>query len=160
LNGITLEEVLGSSDGSIDQSFTVANVPFLAGPELWVLEPDAPTPAQRKIIEQEEGAESIQPDEDGNGTWVRWHQTENFFDSEPGVRHYTCDPIKGEIAFGDGRKGWVPTAGWRGRSACRRATAASRCSWCPRPSRRTATPAWSPRATWSTASPRSSTSGD
>src|SRR5207245_2219698 len=36
LNGVTLEEIVGSSDGSIDQSFTVANVPFLAGPELGV----------------------------------------------------------------------------------------------------------------------------
>ena len=111
LNGITLEEVLGSSDGSIDQTFTVANVPFLGGPELWALEPDAPTPLQRQTIEREEGPSSIQPDEDGNGTWVRWHQVENFFDSEPGARHYTCDPIKGEVVFGDGRKGWVPPTG-------------------------------------------------
>jgi len=111
LNGVTLEEIVGSSDGSIDQSFTVANVPFLAGPELWVLEPDAPTAAQRKVIEQEEGSEAIQPDEDGNGSWVRWHQAESFFDSEAGSRHYTCDPIKGEVAFGDGRKGWCRPPG-------------------------------------------------
>jgi len=76
-----------------------------------VLEPDAPAPAQRKSIEQEEGPEAVQPDEDGNGTWVRWHQVENFFDSEPGARHYTCDPIKGEVSFGDGRKGGVPPTG-------------------------------------------------
>src|SRR5947209_1319302 len=45
INGITVEEVIGSSDGSIDQSFKVANAPILAGPHLWVLEPDAPTAA-------------------------------------------------------------------------------------------------------------------
>src|SRR5437660_355503 len=83
LNGVTLEEVLGSSDGSIDQSFTVANVPFLAGPELWVLEPDAPTPAQRKTIELEERADAIQPDEDGTGTRARWHQPGNLCRSGP-----------------------------------------------------------------------------
>jgi predicted phage baseplate assembly protein len=33
---------------------------------------------------------------------------ENFFDSAPNSRHYLCDPIKGEISFADGRKGWVP----------------------------------------------------
>ena len=111
VNGITLEDVLGSSDGSIDQSFTVGNVPFLNGQEVWVLEPDAPTAAQRKVIEEEEGAGAIKAAEDGGGTWVRWHQAENFFDSVPTARHYTCDPIKGEVVFGDGRHGWVPPTG-------------------------------------------------
>ena len=72
LNGITVEEIIGSSDGSIDQSFKVATAPILAGPRLWILEPDAPTSAQSKVIEQEEGPESIKADEDGGGTWVRW----------------------------------------------------------------------------------------
>jgi predicted phage baseplate assembly protein len=78
---------------------------------VWILEHDAPTPADGKIIEQEEGAGAVEADEDGNGTWVRWHEVENFFDSQPGSRHYVCDPIKGEITFGDGRKGWVPPTG-------------------------------------------------
>jgi hypothetical protein len=108
INGVTVEEVLGSSDGSIDQSFTLANSPILAGPQVWVLEPDAPTPADRKTILSEEGPEAIEPDAEGTGTWVRWHEVENFFDSQPGSRHYLCDPIKGELTFGDGRKGWVP----------------------------------------------------
>jgi predicted phage baseplate assembly protein len=111
VNGITVEEIIGSSDGSIDQSFKVANAPILAGAHLWVLEPDAPSAQDRKIIEQEEGAESIQTDEDTGGTWVRWHQVENFFESQPGSRHYVCDPIKGELTFSDGRKGWVPPTG-------------------------------------------------
>ena len=111
INGVTVEEVIGSSDGSIDQSFKVANAPILARPQLWVLEPDAPTAADRAIIEGEEGPESIKADEDGAGTWVRWHEVENFFDSQQGSRHYLCDPIQGEIRFGDGRKGWVPPSG-------------------------------------------------
>src|SRR5438309_735993 len=108
INGVTVKEVLGSSDGSIDQSFTLANSPILAGPQVWVLEPDAPTTADRKTILSEEGPEPIAPDADGTGTWVRWHEVENFFDRQPGSRHYLCDPIKGELTFGDGRKGWVP----------------------------------------------------
>ena len=108
INGVTVEEVLGSSDGSIDQSFTLANAPILAGPELWVLEPDAPTSADRGIILREEGPEAIEPDADGAGSWVRWHEVESFFDSQASARHYLCDPIKGEVTFGDGRKGWVP----------------------------------------------------
>jgi predicted phage baseplate assembly protein len=67
--------------------------------------------ADRKIIQAEEGLDSIKTDEDGNGTWVRWHEVENFFDSAASSRHYMCDPIKGEISFGDGRKGWVPPTG-------------------------------------------------
>src|SRR2546429_328119 len=108
INGVTVEEVLGPSDGSIDQSFTLANAPILAGPELWVLEPDAPTSADRGIILREEGPEAIEPDADGAGSWVRWHEGESFFDGQASARHYLCDPIKGEVTFGDGRKGWVP----------------------------------------------------
>ena len=111
LNGVTVEEVIGSSDGSIDQGFKLANAPILGGPQMWILEPDAPSANDRKIIQIEEGPESIKADEDGNGTWVRWHEVENFFDSLPNSRHYLCDPIKGEISFGDGRKGWVPPTG-------------------------------------------------
>ena len=111
LNGVTVEEVIGSSDGSIDQGFKLANAPILGGPQVWILEPDAPTANDKKIIQIEEGPESIKADEDGNGTWVRWHEVENFFDSLPSSRHYLCDPIKGEMSFGDGRKGWVPPTG-------------------------------------------------
>ena len=111
LNGVTVEEVLGSSDGSLDQSFKMANAPILSGTQLWVLEPDAPTAADRKAIELEEGPDAVRPDEDGAGTWVRWHEVENLFDSLPGSRHYLCDPIQAEVSFGDGRKGWVPPAG-------------------------------------------------
>jgi Baseplate J-like protein len=111
VNGITVEEIIGSSDGSIDQSFKVANAPILAGAHLWVLEPESPSAQDRKVIEQEEGPESIKPDEDTGGSWVRWHEVENFFDSQPASRHYVCDPIKGEFSFADGRKGWVPPTG-------------------------------------------------
>ena len=106
INGITVVEVIGSSDGSIDQSFKVASAPILAGPQLWVLEPDAPTAQDRKLIQLEEGPDAVKADEDGAGSWVRWHEVENFFDSQPTSRHYLCDPIKGEVTFGDGRKGW------------------------------------------------------
>ena len=111
LNGVTVEEVIGSSDGSIDQVFKLANAPILGGPQMWILEPDAPSANDKKIIQIEEGPESIKADEDGNGTWVRWHEVENFFDSLANSRHYLCDPIQGEISFGDGRKGWVPPTG-------------------------------------------------
>ena len=111
INGVTVEEILGTSDGSQDQTFTTANQPLLAGMHVYVLEPDAPTAADKKKIELEEGFGSIKADEDGNGTWVRYHEVENFFDSEISSRHYVCDPITGTVTFGDGRKGYVPPQG-------------------------------------------------
>ncbi|HUC08760.1 MAG TPA: putative baseplate assembly protein, partial [Solirubrobacterales bacterium] len=111
INGVTMRETLGSSDGSGDQSFTTANSPLLANTRVMVLEPDAPNANDKKAIEAEEGPDAIKEDEDGNGFWVRWHEVENFFESEPNARHYVCDPIRGEITFGDGRKGWVPPMG-------------------------------------------------
>ncbi len=111
LNGVTVEEVIGSSDGSIDQTFKLAAAPILGGPRVWVLEPDAPASGDREQIELDEGPESVKQDEDGKGAWVRWHEVENFFDSAPNSRHYLCEPIKGEISFGDGSKGWVPPTG-------------------------------------------------
>ncbi len=111
LNGVTMKETLGSSDGSGDQLFTTANSPILAGPRVMILEPDAPPAADREKILAAEGPDAIREDEDGEGFWVRWHEVENFFDSEPNARHYICDAIKGEVQFGDGRKGWVPPQG-------------------------------------------------
>ena len=108
LNGVTVTEVIGSSDGSIDQQFKLANAPILGGPQVWVLESDAPIASERKLIHAEEGPDAVKEDEEGNGFWVRWHEVENLFDSRPTSRHYVADPIKGEITFGDGRKGWVP----------------------------------------------------
>jgi Baseplate J-like protein len=108
VNGVTVEEVLGSSDGSIEQRFDLASKPILAGPEVWVLEADPPNPSDAKLLAQEQGEGAVHPDEDGNGTWVRYHEVENFFDSRPGSRHHTCDPIQGIVGFGDGRRGYVP----------------------------------------------------
>lgn len=111
INCETLEEVVGSSDGNALQTMQLANAPILAGTKLWIREPDAPGSEDTKAIAVEEGEDAIQPDEDGDGTWVRWHQVDHFFQSPPNGRHYVLDPLKGEVSFGDGRNGLPPPAG-------------------------------------------------
>lgn len=111
INGETIEEIVGSSDGNALQSMPLANSPVLAGTKLWIREPDAPSADDRKAIVDEEGDGAIKADEDGDGTWVRWHQVEHLFQSGPQARHYVLDPIRGEITFGDGRQALPPPAG-------------------------------------------------
>ena len=111
-NGITITEVVGSSDGSADQAMTLASKPILGGAQVFVLEPDEPKADEKKALETLHGFEgTIKQDDDGNGFWVRWQEVENFFESAPTDRHVVIDPIKGELSFGDGRKGQVPPAG-------------------------------------------------
>jgi predicted phage baseplate assembly protein len=47
----------------------------------------------------------------GQGVWVRWHQVEDFYFSNPSSRHFTLDPISGQIRFGDGSRGKIPPVG-------------------------------------------------
>ncbi|MHC5058677.1 MAG: putative baseplate assembly protein, partial [Planctomycetota bacterium] len=79
------EEALGSSDGSRDQRFYLANVPVL----------DA----------------TVLVDE-GSGFEV-WTETDDFSDSGPDDRHYVLNRGAGEVLFGDGRHGKAPEAGAR-----------------------------------------------
>lgn len=111
INGETIDEVVGSSDGNALQSMPLANAPVLAGTQVWVCEPDPPSAEDRAAVLAAEGPDAIRPDDDGDGTWVRWHQVDHFFQSDASSRHYVLDPIKGELAFGDGRAGLPPPAG-------------------------------------------------
>jgi predicted phage baseplate assembly protein len=43
--------------------------------------------------------------------WVTWDEQENFFDSNPGDRHYVLDHATGRLFFGDGNAGKIPPAG-------------------------------------------------
>lgn len=111
IHGETIDEIVGSSDGNALQTMSLAHQPVLAGLELWVREPDAPGTEDRALITAEEGEDAIKPDEDGEGTWVRYHRVDHFYQSGPAARHYVLDPIKGELAFGDGRAALPPPAG-------------------------------------------------
>lgn len=44
-----------------------------------------------------------------NKIWVKWEQVEDFMDSAPMDRHYIIHSTEGELLFGDGRKGKIPS---------------------------------------------------
>jgi hypothetical protein len=117
LNAVTVnDEVLGSSDGKGSQGFRLSKSPVLPGAEIAVCEPDQP-PADELVLLEEElpsGAAAILPVTEGKageGVWVRWHVVSDFSTSTPASRHVTVDPIKGEIRFGDGKRGKIPPVG-------------------------------------------------
>lgn len=103
-------EILGSSTGEPYQIFRFVRNPLLPEPEIIVRELDHPTEKQAQDIKKLLNGNVIESPT-GLGLWVRWHEKENLFASSPSDRHYTLDLQKGEISFGDGRRGMVPPTG-------------------------------------------------
>jgi predicted phage baseplate assembly protein len=108
------EEVLGGSDGSPSQKFTLDNNPVIAREqrdtdgstivvstlELVVDEGDnTPNQPQQTGSDQPGGA---QPTE------ILWTEVKDFLGSDRNSRHYTLDRGTGEILFGDGEYGLIP----------------------------------------------------
>jgi hypothetical protein len=80
-------EILGSGNGNPGQVVSTAQAPVLDG---------------RLVVR-----ERAEPEE----VWVEWQARPDLYESGPADRHYTLDPLTGEIRFGDGRAGMVPPAG-------------------------------------------------
>ena len=111
-NTVTLHrEVLGSSDASANESFRTTRRPVLAGPQLEVREPGAPS-AEELAVVAAPGVSAITPAA-GSTTevWVRWVQVTDFHGSGPRDRHYIFDHTSGEVRFGDGVQGRIPPRG-------------------------------------------------
>lgn len=96
------DEVLGGSDGLANQGpFTLAQVPVVPLPRpATVREPDGRVVTVTGL--------RLEIDE-GSGFQV-WQQTDDFGAWGPDDLVYTLDPASGEIRFGDGRHGAIPTA--------------------------------------------------
>lgn len=90
--------LLGSSDGSGSQTFTLRNKE-LFDMELWVLESMLP-----------EGSEGYE-DSLKAGYWVRWDEVEDFEFASSSDRIYTVNSTLGEVRFGDDRAGMIPPMG-------------------------------------------------
>ncbi|KAF5437062.1 putative phage protein gp47/JayE [Candidatus Methanophagaceae archaeon] len=107
------DEILGSSDGEPDQTFSFLKFPVLKGEEIRV----------REILFEEEkqkivksfGEDAIHEEKDETGkvteTWVLWKEVPDFFDSKPTDRHYRLDRATGELQFGDLITGMIPAVG-------------------------------------------------
>ena len=84
-NAVTeTNELVGASDGSPNQEFTMSNIPVLSG---------------TLILEVDEG-EGFKP----------WTQVNDFAASKREDPHYTLDLATGKINFGNGEQGKIPLA--------------------------------------------------
>jgi len=82
--------VLGSSDGSSFQEFSLPESPFI------------------------DDTEMIEVDEGGSGSWTEWSRVANFLNSSETSRHYVRESSAEDVAtirFGDGENGKIPPSG-------------------------------------------------
>jgi hypothetical protein len=110
---VVIDEVLGGSDGTANQTFSLLKQPIISQ-EVWVREADDPDEEERVVIVSEEGDKAIDPISDEQGKtrfWVRWHEVDDLYTSSAKSRHYTVDKRLGKITFGDGVHGMVPPVG-------------------------------------------------
>ena len=106
-------ETLGSSDGSVDQTFGVAHPPVVAC-ELWVDELAVRSEGERTALAARLPDRTIvETDAAGEVTafWVRWERQSDLLDSGAGDRHFVLDSIAGTVSFGDGTRGMIPPRG-------------------------------------------------
>ncbi|MFD1565068.1 putative baseplate assembly protein [Haloarchaeobius amylolyticus] len=107
------DEVVGSSDGSHDQSFACAHTPVI-DVDVWVDEYATLSTSERRDLLAERPADVRRvTDASGDVTewWVKWQQVPDVLDSAPTDRHYVVDRIDGTISFGDGNRGRIPPSG-------------------------------------------------
>lgn len=107
------DELIGSSDGTQDQAFTVANPPA-TDVELWVDEIEAVSEGQREALRDDPGhtvETELGPNDEPEAFWVRWTAADSLLDSDGDDRHYMIDRATGRIEFGDGNRGRIPPRG-------------------------------------------------
>jgi hypothetical protein len=105
--------LVGSSDGSANQGFTLTDIPIITI-EIWVNELD--TLLEREIENLANKADlEVERilDRQGNTIefWVKWQETANLLMSSANARHYEVDEDSGTVRFGDGQHGTRLPAG-------------------------------------------------
>ena len=107
------DEILGSSTGLENQVFGFQQLPVIPGEDVRVRE--ALTDLELEQLISELGKDAVLTIQDQQGrvieTWIKWTEVIEFFDSEPGSRHYRLDRHTGELEFGDGLHGRIPPPG-------------------------------------------------
>ena len=102
-------EILGSSDASPLQAFKFLRGPLLEDEVIEVRERQKPVPEEVAELGPD-AVRAAEPDNpQNNEVWVRYRRVDSFFASGPRSRHYTLDYVTGIVAFGDGRRGMVPS---------------------------------------------------
>ena len=100
-------EIVGSSDGTPLQTFTLLHGPMVDGEIIEVREREEPRPEEVADLGENAVRKADENDKD-KGWLVRWRCVESFFESGPRSRHYRLDPHTRTIFFGDDRRGMVP----------------------------------------------------
>jgi len=107
------DEILGSSRGVANQTFTLAAFPVIAE-QLWVNELAALSEGERAALTARDDVE-IDDLKDDQGTttafWVRWQPVDDLTEAQAADRVYSIDRTFGQVQFGDGIHGMVPPAG-------------------------------------------------
>jgi hypothetical protein len=107
-------EIAGSSNGTANQEFTLQHA-LVISQQVFVREPILPTEEEQEIIRKEEGKDAIREKknelDETIEILIRWHEVDDFDDSDSKNRHYTIDQRLGKIKFGDGTRGMVPPVG-------------------------------------------------
>ncbi len=88
-------KILGSSNGSAFQVFTIKETPVLEM-TLWVMESNIPHDT------------SFYEDKYNEGYWAEWQEVEDLHDIADNKRIYTFDSHSGEIHFGDSINAMIP----------------------------------------------------
>ncbi|HXH90984.1 MAG TPA: putative baseplate assembly protein, partial [Thermoanaerobaculia bacterium] len=94
------DEILGDSDGRPEQKFTLASSP--------VVDRDR---AERAVTKNGVVTiTSVRLEIDEGLGFELWQEVDDFYASGPGDMHFRCNHTTGEILFGDGDHGRIPTA--------------------------------------------------
>ena len=103
-------ELLGSSDGAPNLTFTLARPPVLRDTlELRVKEPLGDE--ERVALRQGDERRVLSSVEELRGDWVLWTRVIDPGDESAAARVYGLDETTGEIRFGDGVHGAIPPIG-------------------------------------------------
>ena len=106
-------EIIGSSNGEPDQTFSFLKFPVMDGEVVRVME--VLSDEERQSIISTFGQNSIFEVTDPNGvvteTWVLWDEAIDFFYADDKSRQYIIDRATGSISFGNGVNGMIPPAG-------------------------------------------------
>lgn len=114
-------EILGSGNGQQYQTFGFSNSPILPNPRMLVKEIEHPSTEEvskyKEMLKGDVVEEIDLKTSEVIALWMRWREVENFFNSRMEDRHYTLDPFRAIITFGDGKRGKIPPVG-RGNIKC------------------------------------------
>lgn len=105
-------EILGSSDGTSGQSFSLKKTPVIDGSQaVWINEIQSISAEERSRILAEETYEVRRElDDKGEVTafWIRWNPIECVLYTGAEDRVYEMDNVSGLVVFGDGINGKIP----------------------------------------------------